>query len=333
MKNSALVAASLVLFACSSDPTPTTSTPDASADASADGNQPDTSVGPDTGVPDSNPGSAILTVAKVGTGTGTVSSTPAGIDCGATCAAPFNIGTQVTLTAKPVATSTFAGWTGGGCSGTGTCVVSVTASVGVTATFTDHVHTTWDPAWSLAGVTYTNGNVSISGNSAGTKNVRTTVGKSTGKYYWEITATAGGGTTDYGGLGIVDSAMPNNVGYIGSAPSGLSFGYATFPKYWVNWSGVTLPSGEAPAISYVKSGIVYMFALDLTAGKFWAGQNGTWYNSGDPGTAVSPAAVGLTGTIFPGVTFYASSDLAFTGNFGDSAFSYPVPTGFTPGFF
>jgi hypothetical protein len=76
-----------------------------------------------------------LTVTPAGTGTGTVTSSPAGIDCGATCAFAFPFGTSVTLTATPDATSTFAGWTGGGCSGTGTCVVTMSSATSVTATF------------------------------------------------------------------------------------------------------------------------------------------------------------------------------------------------------
>ena len=72
-------------------------------------------------------------VAKNGTGTGTVASTPAGIDCGGDCNERFPGGTTVTLTATPIAGSLFTGWSGGGCSGTGSCVVSTTATV--TATF------------------------------------------------------------------------------------------------------------------------------------------------------------------------------------------------------
>ncbi len=76
-----------------------------------------------------------LTVVKAGTGTGTVTSAPAGINCGATCSANFASGTQVTLTATPATGSTFSGW-GAPCSGTGTCVVTLTAATSVTATFT-----------------------------------------------------------------------------------------------------------------------------------------------------------------------------------------------------
>jgi hypothetical protein len=77
---------------------------------------------------------SVLTVSPAGTGTGIVTSSPAGIDCGATCQAAYNNGTQVTLTAAPAASSNFTGWSGA-CSGTGSCVVTVDAAKSVTATF------------------------------------------------------------------------------------------------------------------------------------------------------------------------------------------------------
>jgi hypothetical protein len=75
-----------------------------------------------------------LTVTKSGTGTGTVTSIPAGINCGATCSSSFNYGTSVTLTPKPDKASSFTGW-GGACSGTGACVVSMDVAKTVSATF------------------------------------------------------------------------------------------------------------------------------------------------------------------------------------------------------
>jgi Tol biopolymer transport system component len=76
-----------------------------------------------------------LTVAKSGAGAGTVSSSPAGISCGLDCSEPYTSGTQVTLTASPTGGSVFGGWSGGGCSGTGNCVVTLNADTTVTATF------------------------------------------------------------------------------------------------------------------------------------------------------------------------------------------------------
>ena len=77
-----------------------------------------------------------LTVAKGGSGSGTVMSSPAGISCGPTCSASFADGAAVTLSATPATGSTFTGWSGGGCSGTSTCQVTLTASTSLTATFT-----------------------------------------------------------------------------------------------------------------------------------------------------------------------------------------------------
>ncbi|CAN5162204.1 hypothetical protein BH20ACI2_BH20ACI2_04410 [soil metagenome] len=77
-----------------------------------------------------------LIVIKEGNGTGTVTSSPSGINCGGDCAKPYNHGSTVTLTAAPNANSDFAGWNGGGCSGNGTCVVTITEATSVTATFT-----------------------------------------------------------------------------------------------------------------------------------------------------------------------------------------------------
>src|SRR5581483_5417536 len=67
-------------------------------------------------------------------GSGTVSSTPAGINCGSGCTADFAVGTVVQLSATPAVGSAFAGWSGA-CSGTATCTVTVNAASSVTATF------------------------------------------------------------------------------------------------------------------------------------------------------------------------------------------------------
>ena len=78
-----------------------------------------------------------LTVIRNGTGTGNVASNPAGIDTSISVStATFVTNTMVTLTATPAVDSTFTGWTGGGCSGTGTCTVTLTIAQTVTATFT-----------------------------------------------------------------------------------------------------------------------------------------------------------------------------------------------------
>lgn len=79
--------------------------------------------------------SALLVTATAGSGGGVVTSTPAGITCGAICIASYEPGTMVTLEAAADSTSSFAGWTGA-CSGTGSCTVSMNGIQSATATFT-----------------------------------------------------------------------------------------------------------------------------------------------------------------------------------------------------
>ena len=80
------------------------------------------------------PGTFTLSVSSSG---GTISSAPAGINCGNTCSAIFNDGTLVILTATPAFGKIFTGW-GGACAWAGTattCMLSMTAAKSVTAIF------------------------------------------------------------------------------------------------------------------------------------------------------------------------------------------------------
>ena len=79
-----------------------------------------------------------LKVNKGGNGGGAVAGSPAGIDCGPTCEADFEQGTEVTLTATAAPGSSFDGWAGAGCSGAGACVVTIDRDTTVTAIF--HAH-------------------------------------------------------------------------------------------------------------------------------------------------------------------------------------------------
>jgi hypothetical protein len=81
-----------------------------------------------------------LSVSRDGAGTGTVTSNVGGINCGTTCSASYANGASVTLTASAGVNSTFTGWSGGGCSGTGTCIVLMNAAQSVTTTFGQITH-------------------------------------------------------------------------------------------------------------------------------------------------------------------------------------------------
>jgi Putative Ig domain/Divergent InlB B-repeat domain len=77
---------------------------------------------------------ATFTLSAGVSGSGTVTSTPSGISCGSTCSASFANGAQVTLNETPASGWVFSGWSGA-CSGTGSCVVTMSAAESVTAAF------------------------------------------------------------------------------------------------------------------------------------------------------------------------------------------------------
>jgi hypothetical protein len=85
--------------------------------------------------PEPPPSEFGLTVTLAGTGSGTVTSSPVGINCGIDCSDAYAAGTEVTLMAAPASGSSFAGWSGA-CSGAGACKVTMNQARSVTATFT-----------------------------------------------------------------------------------------------------------------------------------------------------------------------------------------------------
>ena len=75
-----------------------------------------------------------LNVTKAGTGTGIVTSSPAGINCGSDCTEVYTGGAVVTLTATSDSGSTFGGWSGA-CTGSGTCTLTMDAAKSVSPLF------------------------------------------------------------------------------------------------------------------------------------------------------------------------------------------------------
>ncbi len=74
-----------------------------------------------------------LTVSKNGAGSGVVQAV--GINCGTTCMNDYAEGSIVSLSVLPNGASAFAGWFGGGCTGTASCIVTMSQATAVTATF------------------------------------------------------------------------------------------------------------------------------------------------------------------------------------------------------
>jgi hypothetical protein len=81
------------------------------------------------------PASTQYTLTVTHVGSGVVTSSPKGINCGNQCSHAFAVGSTITLTAKPNKKHLFLGWSGA-CSGTAlTCTVPMLGNKSVAATF------------------------------------------------------------------------------------------------------------------------------------------------------------------------------------------------------
>jgi endoglucanase len=139
-----------------------------------------------------------LMVTKSGTGSGTVTSSTGGLNCGTVCNVIYASGTVVTLTATAATGSTFAGWSGACTNLTGTCTVTMSTSRTVTATFNTSGGTTFALTVSKSGtgtgtVTSSTGGINC-GTACGPVNIASGTSVT-------LTATAASGSTFAGWSG------------------------------------------------------------------------------------------------------------------------------------
>jgi hypothetical protein len=179
---------------------------------------------------------------------------------------------------------------------------------------------TWNPSDihnDASGVgALSNGNLTFTCTGAGTSGVRATIGKSSGKWYFEIhcdTVSTGNNSPQLGIATLSASIGPNIKGTDAwcqqSAPL-YTFGNASY-KY----SGLGFSAGS-----------VFNCAYDMGAGSVWFGVNGTYYNSGNPATGSNPTWTGLTAA-----NMYAAANCAncaVTARFASASWGYTAPSGF-----
>ena len=178
-----------------------------------------------------------LTVARSGSGSGTITSDDRGVGCPVTCAADYATGTSVTLTASADPGSAFTGWSGGGCAGTGTCVVTLAADTTVTATFVQQSFTL-----SVA----TSGPGSVSSNPAAISCGATCVAAFAPGTMVTLTAVAAAGATFSGWSG----ACAGTAGLCGMTMSAARSVTATFAA---SFGGAFADDPLAAGVAFVKA--------------------------------------------------------------------------------
>lgn len=179
----------------------------------------------------------------------------------------------------------------------------------------------WNASDKGANIVLSNSNYDATSNSGGAwQSVRNIYGAS-GKIYWECTITALS-TANRVLLGVADinASMSDYIGNTTMSAS-LQSGIAIY----VN--GCTLD--YATAMPTFAANDWFAFALDMSAGRLYAGRNGTWFNSGNPTGGTGFVVSALSGTIYPACSIFSSGNAARL-NDGSSAFNGSAPSGFTP---
>lgn len=171
-------------------------------------------------------------------------------------------------------------------------------------------YATWNPSDKGTNLTLSGGNLTATVGAGGGA-VRSTIGKSSGKWYWEVTRNAGGTDCVIGianssaGLNAAIGLDANGWGYIGS-----------------NGNKLNNSSSVAYGATYASTDVIGV-ALDMDAGTV------VFYkNNVSQGTAYT----GLTGTIFAAFGTGNTGDNV-TANFGATALTYSPPGGFNAGLY
>ncbi len=175
-------------------------------------------------------------------------------------------------------------------------------------------YATWNPSDKSSNITLSNGNLSATAGATTWSNMRSTIGVSSGKWYWETTPNNTDGTGVVNEMMGVANSSATLTNYLGSDANGWA--------YYGN-SGVSINNSNQVAYgaTYNLNDVIGV-ALDMDAGTI------TFYkNCSSQGQAFS----GLTGTQYAGHGMFQFD--TSTTNFGASAFSCTVPSGYNAGLY
>lgn len=190
-------------------------------------------------------------------------------------------------------------------------------------------NTTWDPLDkypTALGLTLSSGNLVVTGDtSTGIKGVRAVDGKTTGKYYFEITVSNARNSFLVLGVGTQQNPF-NNLAMVGA--------------FTVNGQGQIFLNNSSQSISLgnVLVGDTVCFAIDFTNNRAWARRNGgNWNNNAANNPATNVGGIDISSLTsaghpwFPLAVVESTVAEVYTANFGDTTFAQTVPSGFTSG--
>lgn len=177
---------------------------------------------------------------------------------------------------------------------------------------------TWNSADKAANITLSNGDMDAEPSGAGWIGVRATLGRASGKYYFELYVVTASSTNIIGGLANATA----NLQYPGQSANGA--GVRRSGKFCSGWThnNTTAPGGSD------ANGDVWMFACDLDANKLWCGVNNVW-TSGAPAAGTTEWVNSATDTCYPMVGFFTSGSGKIRLVVDSGSFTYSPPSGFS----
>jgi len=197
--------------------------------------------------------------------------------------------------------------------------------------------------------TFTNGNNTVQTDNGNYTWNTSTLGLTTGKWYWEVKYEAKSSSSNYNLIGIAERPTESSSQYLGGVTAIANYGYYSDNGKVYAKSGSSTTYGNSYAV-----GDIIGVALDLDNSKLYFSKNGTFQNSGVPtsgstGTgAISidavptltfgqyfaaagdyGASMNVTNSFNFGNGFFGTTAITSAGSNGNgSLFEYDVPTGY-----
>jgi len=178
------------------------------------------------------------------------------------------------------------------------------------------INVTWDPGNKGANISLSNGNLDASNTTAGFQSARSSIGKTSGKCYAEVTVTASTATNII--IGFLNQTASLST-YVGNSANGR--GLQNNGSNYVNgWT-----AGSAGG-SY--GNVVIGLAFDLGTGNGFIAVSNTWQGSSNPVTQTNPWVTGLSATVYIGGSLGTTGNTVRLGT-RTSQFTYSPPSGYT----
>jgi hypothetical protein len=173
-------------------------------------------------------------------------------------------------------------------------------------------YATWDPAHTGSLITLSGGNLVASETGGVSQFTRSTISKSSGKWYWEVVVTSYSG--DAVCVGIANSIANPEINYLGQTLN--SWSYGSDGNYYHNGTqgGIFTPYGSSAVIGV---------ALDMGGGTMDFYLNNTHQTT---------QITGISGTIFAAATPSTGANATITAKFGPSL-TYTPPAGYNAGLY